>query len=400
MVDTERKAEQQHLDVLYARLDELRVRSERALDLVRRQPTAGTPAARSERDAFAALHAGRLAQLRAVEDRLCFGRLDLLGGERRYIGRIGLSDDEQPAAARRLAGAGRRAVLPGHRGAAGWASSGAGTSPPSGRTVIGIEDEVLDLDAYGPGSGTAPAVAGEGALLVALDAAPHRPDARHRRAPSRPSRTGSSARRWPACSSSRAGRAPARPRSRCTAPRTCSTPTASGSPAAACWSSGRTRVFLRYIEQVLPSLGETGVVLRTPGAALPRRRRGRRRGARRSPRSRATCGWREVVRRAVRDRQRVPRRAGRARRRRHAIVLLRPSDVARRARPRARRDRQAAQRRPGSGSSRTCSASSPRQLADGMRHRARPRGQPRRAARRAARVRPTCAASSTCAGCR
>jgi len=80
VVDTERKAEQEHLDVLYARLDELRLRSEHALDSVRRQPTAGTPAARSERDAFVALHAARLSQLRSVEERLCFGRLDLLGG--------------------------------------------------------------------------------------------------------------------------------------------------------------------------------------------------------------------------------------------------------------------------------------------------------------------------------
>jgi DNA helicase IV len=169
VVDTERKAEQQHLDVLYARLDELRVRSERALDSVRRQPTAGTPAARSERDAFVALHAGRLSQLRSVEERLCFGRLDLLGGERRYVGRIGLSDDEH------------RQLLVDWRAPVAEPFYRATAVQPDGvvrrrqlatehRQVTGIEDEVLDLDAYDP-ERDGPVVAGEGALMMALDAA-------------------------------------------------------------------------------------------------------------------------------------------------------------------------------------------------------------------------------------
>ena len=54
---------------------------------------------------------------------------------------------------------------------------------------------------------------------------------------------------------------------------------------------GPNDLFLRYIGQVLPSLGETGVVMSTPGAALSRPGRARRGGAARSPRSRATCGW-------------------------------------------------------------------------------------------------------------
>ena len=147
MVDTERKAEQQHLDVLYARLDELRVRASGRWTGAP-AAAAGTPPARSERDAFAGLYAGRLAQLRSVEERLCFGRLDLRGGERRYIGRLGLSDDERheqllvdwraPAA---------RAVLPGHRGAPGRRGPAPAPAAPSGRAVTGIDDEVLDLDA-------------------------------------------------------------------------------------------------------------------------------------------------------------------------------------------------------------------------------------------------------------
>jgi DNA helicase IV len=169
VVDPERKAEQQHLDLLYARLDELRERSERALDAVRRQPTAGTPAARSERDAFVALHAGRLSQLRSVEDRLCFGRLDLLGGERRYVGRVGLSDEEH------------RQLLVDWRAPAAEPFYRATAVSPAGvvrrrqlatrdRQVTGIEDEVLDLDAFDP-ERDGPVVAGEGALMVALGAA-------------------------------------------------------------------------------------------------------------------------------------------------------------------------------------------------------------------------------------
>ena len=45
-----------------------------------------TPAGRAERDAFDAWHSERLSQLRTVEERLCFGRLDLDGGHRRYVG--------------------------------------------------------------------------------------------------------------------------------------------------------------------------------------------------------------------------------------------------------------------------------------------------------------------------
>jgi len=162
-------AEQRHLDTLYRRLDQLRVEGERALDRVRRAPTAGTPAARSERDAFAALHGRRLRQLRAVEDRLCFGRLDLRDGERRYIGRIGLSDEEH-----------RQLLLDWRAPAAEPFYRATAVAPDgvvrrrhlstTGRTVAAVEDEVLDLDAV-EGEQLGRTVVGEGSLLLALDAA-------------------------------------------------------------------------------------------------------------------------------------------------------------------------------------------------------------------------------------
>jgi DNA helicase IV len=101
------------------------------------------------------------------------------------------------------------------------------------------------------------------------------------------------------------GPAPARRRSRSTAPPSCSTRTATASPAAASSSSGPSPVFLRYIEQVLPSLGETGVVLATPGRLFP----GVEATVAETPAAAALKGdlrMAKLIRAAVRDRQRVP----------------------------------------------------------------------------------------------
>ncbi|MBC7298380.1 MAG: AAA family ATPase, partial [Demequina sp.] len=85
-------AEQRVVDTLYARLDAIRDEANSRLVDVRRSGPSGSPQNRSERDAFATLYEDRIAQLDAVEDRLCFGRLDMAGGDRLYVGRIGLSD--------------------------------------------------------------------------------------------------------------------------------------------------------------------------------------------------------------------------------------------------------------------------------------------------------------------
>src|SRR6478752_8461578 len=95
MTQDEVIAEQAYVDRLYARLDALRARTATELAAVRRSGPVGTHQNRSERDSFATLHEQRLAQLEAVEDRLAFGRVDLRDGARRYIGRLGLSDEEQ-----------------------------------------------------------------------------------------------------------------------------------------------------------------------------------------------------------------------------------------------------------------------------------------------------------------
>ena len=83
--------EQQAVDRAYGRLDDLRAEMWQRLDTVRAAGSHGSPTQRSERDSFATMYENRLTQLRSVEDRLVFGRLDAKNGDRHYIGRIGLS---------------------------------------------------------------------------------------------------------------------------------------------------------------------------------------------------------------------------------------------------------------------------------------------------------------------
>jgi DNA helicase IV len=158
--------EQDYVTMLYGRLDGLR---ERAADRLGRVllETGGTPQQRSERDGTATEQAGRLAQLEAAENGLCFGRLDLAGDELLYIGRIGMLDEDadfEPLLVDWRAPAARPFYV---------ATAGA----PAGvrrrrhirtrlRTVVGLDDDALDLDA----AGSSPGLVGEAALLSAMTA--------------------------------------------------------------------------------------------------------------------------------------------------------------------------------------------------------------------------------------
>src|SRR6266545_3227176 len=185
-VKTELEYEQAYVSILYQRLDTLRVRAaERVAQVLGRAEFGGTYQGRLERDALVTRYRDRLAQLWSAETGLCFGRLDLADGTRRYIGRLGLADDDRESL---LVDWRAPAARPFYRatpaGRAGWATS----SPPSRR-----------------------------------------------------SRTASSARTFAASWWWRVARARARPPWRCTGPPTCSTRTASGWPGGVCWWSGRTR---------------------------------------------------------------------------------------------------------------------------------------------------------------
>lgn len=161
-------AEQQYVTKLYEKLDELRRHTTKRLRETLRQ-TGGTPQARTERDISTSMYNDKLTQLSAVESGLCFGRLDLDSGERFHIGRLGLFDEEaeyEPLLIDWRAPAARPFYL-----ATAAARDGVHRRRhirTRRRTVTGFEDEILDLDAAEQGSDLG--LAGEATLLAALDA--------------------------------------------------------------------------------------------------------------------------------------------------------------------------------------------------------------------------------------
>ncbi|MBA2472187.1 MAG: AAA family ATPase, partial [Pseudonocardiales bacterium] len=149
------------------------------LTQVLRAPNAGTPQARSERDAAAAMYAEQLATLDGVEQGLCFGRLDLHTADddddfegRRYIGRLGLLDEEREY----------RPLLIDWRAPAARPFYTATAARPEGvrrrrhirtrsRTVLAVEDEVLDVLADDAEQApTRTSLTSEAALMAALTA--------------------------------------------------------------------------------------------------------------------------------------------------------------------------------------------------------------------------------------
>ena len=99
--------EQAYLAMLYTHLDGLRDYAETRLARVLKE-TGGTPQARSERESFTQMYTEDIAKYDAAEHGLCFGRIDVrgdgsdptaavqdeTGDETRYIGRIGILDEE------------------------------------------------------------------------------------------------------------------------------------------------------------------------------------------------------------------------------------------------------------------------------------------------------------------
>jgi len=164
MHDAELAHEREYVASLYARLEELREEKRRQLAQVRRAGAVGTMQNVSERDAFAALYEDRLAQLDAVDDRLVFGRLDLDSGEAQYIGRIGLTTEDL----QRLM-VDWRAPEAGHfYQATAFDRQGVRRRRHlilQGREVKAIEDDVLDAAMLTDDE----SLQGEGALLAALN---------------------------------------------------------------------------------------------------------------------------------------------------------------------------------------------------------------------------------------
>lgn len=165
----EQLQEEQHaVDRAYGRLDALRAQVRERLDAVRAAGSHGSPTQRTERDSFATMYEDRLTQLRAVEDRLIFGRLDNTAGERRYIGRIGLSSEtHEPILTDWRAEAARPfyEATPSHHGDIVMRRH----ITLNFREVVGVEDEVLDVHSEQVDkASSAGTLTGEGALLASL----------------------------------------------------------------------------------------------------------------------------------------------------------------------------------------------------------------------------------------
>ncbi len=266
---TEIDRERGYVDGLFARLDELTAEAEQRLAEVRRQAVGGNHQSRSERDAYARLYEDTIATLDRVGDRLVFGRLEVSEPESdddafRYIGRVGLRDREH------------RPLLLDWRVPGASAFYQATAAHPmgmrarrhltlEGRSVIGVEDEVFDATLY---DDERTHLQGEGALLAAVTA----------------ERTG----RMTDIVATIQGEQDRIIRSPLEGvlivqggPGTGKTAVALHRAAYLLYSYrerlrgsgvlmvGPSSAFLTYIEQVLPSLGETGVVMASLGSLYP-----------------------------------------------------------------------------------------------------------------------------------
>jgi DNA helicase IV len=258
--------EQDYITLLYTRLDDLRERSNGRLAGVLRQ-SGGTHQARVERETFSALYRQQIAQFDAAENGLCFGRLEFGDGELRYIGRLGIHSDADDYA---------QLLMDWRADAARPFYLATAASPGDvkvrrhiktrARKIASLDDEVLDLTVADPSRHEG--LTGESALLAALNA----------------SRTGSmgdivetiQAEQDMIIRAPLAGALVVQG-----GPGTGKTAVALHRAAYLLYTYrrqlekrgvlvvGPNATFLRYIGQVLPSLGETSVLLSTIGDLFP-----------------------------------------------------------------------------------------------------------------------------------
>ncbi len=295
--------EQAHVDHAHACLDAAR---ERALDLTRMVEVGrgGTNQARFEREAIIEQVVARLEHLDLGDAALVFGRIDQepeAGGGVFHVGRVGVWDAEQEPV-----------VVDWRAPVAEAFYRATGPQPMGlqrrrhlvcrGRTVVGLEDELFgDLERFRDGDGTR--LKGEGALIAALETA----------------RTG---RLGDIIGTIQAEqddiiRAPlAGVHAVQGGPGTGKTVVALHRAAYLLYTHrfplegqgvlvvGPNRLFLAYIEQVLPSLGEAGVVLATLGDVVGGVRIDDRREEAEMGRLKGDLRMVRLIARAVRTRQR------------------------------------------------------------------------------------------------
>nr|WP_286159736.1 AAA family ATPase [Actinospica acidiphila] len=300
--DDELRHEQEFIDGLYARVDVLRGDAEAGVADALAQ--GHTPRqARLERDILVAERSGLLAALNAVDGSLCFGRIDLTSGQTHHIGRIGLrADDDEltPLLIDWRADVARPFYL-----ATGHTPMGLRRRrhiATEGRRVTDLHDEILDLGDDTRTGHEDPT--GDAVLLAALNSA-------------RTGRMGDIVRTIQA-DQDRIIRAPHRGVMVVEGgPGTGKTAVALHRAAYLLYEHrellarravlivGPNPAFLGYIGEVLPSLGETGVLLATVGELFP----GVRTTRTDTPEAAAVKGRAEmagVLAEYVRDRQALP----------------------------------------------------------------------------------------------
>ncbi|GAA4817857.1 HelD family protein [Nocardioides caeni] len=271
LVDREVAAEQAFVDRVYLQLEQAGAAAQQLAKEGHSRAHMGHEGGLVERDAMVFQAAKRIAQLDAAHEGLVFGRLDLTQDkdpQPRYVGRIGLRDDNRdsllidwraPAAAvfyqataAEPQGVVRRRVL-----------------RSAGRSVVGVEDELLDSEGLSAAeaAGRELPIIGEGALMAQLSRARDR--SMH------------SIVATIQAEQDKAIRAPSKGVvSISGGPGTGKTVVALHRAAYLLYTDraryerggvlvvGPSGVFMRYIERVLPSLGETAVALRSLGGVV------------------------------------------------------------------------------------------------------------------------------------
>lgn len=262
----ELREEQEFVDRLHARVDAMRRAAERDLDDALTPVGTGLQA-RLERDVLVAERSGLLSALNTVDGSLCFGRIDLSDGVAHHIGRIGIREDDTdrtPLLIDWRAPVARPFYL-----ATGHTPMGLRRRrhiATEGREVTELHDEILDLQDRERTGFEDPN--GDGVLLAALNSA-------------RTGRMGDIVRTIQA-EQDNIIRAPHRGVLVVEGgPGTGKTAVALHRAAFLLYEHrevlakravlivGPNPAFLRYIEEVLPALGETGVLLATQAELFP-----------------------------------------------------------------------------------------------------------------------------------